>query len=126
MPLWLNVILQVLFIAVIFLVVYNFLKSHVLYKLHPNKWIILLLSIASFIFPPVIAAQFKYNLNGTVLQYVFSAVFLILFLWFIDLKSGAIYNSGKKTQKDIKIKPKAKPGRVNHEKNNKNNKKNKK
>lgn len=124
MPLWLNVILQILFIAVIFLVVYNFLKSHVLYKFHPNKWIILLLSIASFIFPPVIAAQFKYDLNGTVWQYVSSAVFLILFLWFIDLKSGAIYNMGKKVEKNIKIRPKAKPSRANHKKSN--NKRNKK
>ncbi|CAB1239433.1 hypothetical protein ACFHWD_18335 [Clostridium sp. MT-14] len=122
MPLWLNVVIQILFIAVIFLVVYNFLKSHVLYKFHPNRWLILALSIASFILPPVVAAYFRYNLNGTVWQYVFSAAFLIFFLWFIDLKSGAIYNTGKKNAKDIKIKPKAKPNRVNHKKNNKKNK----
>ncbi|HBC95811.1 MAG TPA: hypothetical protein DC034_03315 [Clostridium sp.] len=129
MPLWLNVLLQIIFIAIIFLVVYNFLKSHVLCKLNPNKWLILALSIASFILPPAVAASFRYNMNGTVWQYIFAAAFLIFFLWFLDLNSGAIYSKSKKNKKDIKIRPKAKPNRVNRSKdsnNNNGNKKNKK
>lgn len=121
MPLWLKVGLQVLFFTVIFIVVYNLLKVYVLSKLHPNKWLILLLSIAAFFIPTMISAYFNYNLNGTVWQYLQSAVFIVLFLWFVDLQSGAIYKVGNRrdTKKDITIKPKAKPNRVKNNKENK-------
>lgn len=116
MSLWLTVVLQILFFLVIFLVVYNQLKIRVLSKLHPNKWFILAVAIISFFVPTMIAAYYNYNLNGTVWQYVQSAVFIVFFLWFIDLRSGAIYktpntklNNGKR---DVTIKPKAKPNRV--------------
>ncbi|MCT8977979.1 hypothetical protein N4T77_15395 [Clostridium sp. CX1] len=116
MPLWLTVVLQILFFVVIFLVVYNQLKIHLLSKLRPNKWLILALAIISFFLPTMIASYYNYNLNGTVWQYVQSAVFIVFFLWFVDLRSGAIYNTGNRRannkQKDIKIKPKAKPNRV--------------
>jgi hypothetical protein len=120
MPLWLQVLLQVVFIAIIFLFVYNQLKIHILYKFHPNRWIILLLSIVAFLVPTIIAAYFRYNLNGSVWQYISSAAFLVLFLWFVDLRSGAIYDvKGSQKEKDIKIKPKAKPNRAKHNKNKK-------
>ncbi|AZV55677.1 hypothetical protein [Clostridium sp. AWRP] len=120
MPLWLQVLLQVAFIAIIFLFVYNQLKIRILYKFHPNRWIILLLSIAAFFLPTIIAAYFRYNLNGSVWQYISSAVFLVLFLWFVDLRSGAIYNvKGSQKENNIKIKPKAKPNRAKHNKNKK-------
>ncbi|WP_123052891.1 hypothetical protein [Clostridium sp. JN-1] len=123
MPLWLKVTLQIVFFVFIFMVVYNQLKIHVLSKFYPNKWIILAISIASFLLPPMIAAYFRYNLANTVWQYLQSIVFIVFFLWFVDLNTGAIYNtSGKKSRgkKDVVIKPKPKPNRV------KNNKKNKK
>lgn len=119
MPLWLQVAFQILFFVIIFLVVYNQLKIHVLSKLHPNKWLILGLAIAAFFVPTVIAAYFKYNINGTVWQYVQSAIFIVLFLWFVDLRSGAIYNTAnrgsrntKNSKSNVVIKPKAKPNRV--------------
>lgn len=116
MPMWLTVILQVLFFVVIFLVVYRQLKIHVLSKLHPNKWMILALAIISFFAPAVIATYYKYNLNGTVWQYVQSAVFIVFFLWYIDLRSGAVYSTdGRRNtnnKNNIVIKPKAKPNRV--------------
>ncbi|MFL0197547.1 hypothetical protein ACJDU8_18550 [Clostridium sp. WILCCON 0269] len=114
MPLWLNVALQVLFITVLVVVLYKLLKSYVLYRFHPNKWVILALSIVAFFVPPVISAYFRYNLSGTIWQYISSAVFLMLFLWFVDLKNGLTYTKRKSSQsKDIKIRPKAKPNRVN-------------
>lgn len=116
MPTWLTVVFQILFFVIIFLVVYNQLKIRVLSKLHPNKWIILVTALIAFFVPTMIATYFKYNLNGTVWQYVQSAVFIIFFLWFIDLRSGAIYNSSNKVtanrKNNIVIKPKAKPNRV--------------
>ena len=117
MPLWLQVLLQVVFIAIIFLFVYNQLKIHILYKFHPNRWIILLLSLVAFFLPIIIATYFRYNLNGSVWQYISSAVFLVLFLWFVDLRSGAIYDvKGSRKEKNIEIRPKAKPNRVKHNK----------
>jgi phosphatidylglycerophosphate synthase len=116
MPMWLTVIFQVLFFVVIFLVVYNQLKKYVLSKLHPNKWLILTLAVIAFFVPTMIAAYFQYNLNGTVWQYVQSAIFIVFFLWFVDLRSGAIYNTNNKRtankKNSIVIKPKAKPNRV--------------
>ncbi|WP_333861274.1 hypothetical protein [Clostridium sp.] len=118
MPSWLNVVLQVLVMTVLVITFYKLLKSYILHKFHPNKWLILILAIAAFFLPPVISAYFKYNLNGTIWQYISSAVFLILFLWFVDLKNGDIYTSGRKSSKgkDIKIRPKAKPNRANRRK----------
>jgi hypothetical protein len=116
MPMWLTVVLQVLFFVVIFLVVYNQLKIRVLSKLHPNKWIILALAVISFLVPTMIATYFNYNLNGTVWQYVQSAVFIVFFLWFIDLKNGSIYNTNNRrnanSKNNVVMKPKAKPNRV--------------
>lgn len=116
MPTWLTVVFQVLFFVVIFLVVYNQLKLRVLSKLHPNKWLILALAVIAFFVPTFIAAYFKYNLNGTVWQYVQSAVFIVFFLWFVDLRSGAIYNTTNRRPVNKKsntvIKPKAKPNRL--------------
>lgn len=116
MPMWLTVVFQILFFVVIFLVVYNQLKIRVLSKLHPNKWFILALAIISFFVPTMIAAYFNYTLNGTVWQYVQSAIFIVFFLWFVDLRSGAIYNTNSNRnvnrKNSVVIKPKAKPNRV--------------
>ncbi|WP_368490201.1 hypothetical protein [Clostridium sp. BJN0013] len=118
MPSWLNIALQVLFMTVLVIIFYRLLKSHILYRFHPNKWLILILSICAFFLPPVISAYFKYNLSGTIWQYISSALFLILFLWFVDLKNGGIYTDRRKSSKskDIRIRPKAKPNRVNKKK----------
>lgn len=116
MPMWAKVGLQVLFFVVIFLVVYNQLKARVLSKLHPNRWVILGVAVISFFLPTMIATYFKYPLQDTVWQYVQSAVFIVFFLWFIDLKSGAIYKTNNRRdangKNSVVIKPKAKPNRV--------------
>ncbi len=120
MPLWSKLVLQVLFFVLIFVVVYNQLKIHVLSKFHPNKWIILGIAVVSFFIPTIVANYFKYDLNGTVWQYVQSTIFIVFFLWFVDLRSGAIYKipgrNNNAKGKDVVIKPKAKPNRVNKSK----------
>ncbi|AKN33545.1 hypothetical protein Ccar_23085 [Clostridium carboxidivorans P7] len=121
MPLWTKVVLQVLFFVIIFVVVYNQLKIHVLSKFHPNKWIILAIAILAFFVPNIIASYYKYNLSESVWQYLQSAVFIVFFLWFIDLRTGAMYNKGRNGNsrgKNTVIKPKAKPNRVNKNKTN--------
>jgi hypothetical protein len=115
MPAWLNIVLQIIFFAIIFLVVYTQLKVRVLVKFHPNKWSILATAVMIFFVPTFIAAYYKYNLNTTPWQYLQSALFIIFFLWFMDLQNGAMYRIPvrKNIKNDVVIKPKAKPNRAN-------------
>lgn len=90
MSTWLTVLLQVAFFAVIMFVVYKQLKERVLYKYNPNKWIVLAASGVVFFLPMLISQVFKYNVTGTLWQYLDSAVFIVLFLWFVDIQNGNI------------------------------------
>lgn len=112
---WGRLIFQLIFITIIFVVVYNLLKKYVLVKFHPNKTIVLILSIIAFFVPTIIGTIIKKNMSDSIIQYIFSAVFIVLFLWFLDLRNGVMYVKGK--NKNVKIRPKAKPNRVH--KNNK-------
>ena len=94
--------------AIVVLVIFNLLKIFVLSKLNVNKWIVLALAIISFII-----SLFGGTLNNY-FTLIFSGIFLIFMMWFIDLMQ---YNSNSKKEKKIKIKPKAKPNRIKHTKN---------
>ncbi|GIM30332.1 hypothetical protein CPJCM30710_29980 [Clostridium polyendosporum] len=91
--------------SIIVLVVFNLLKHFILSKLKVNKWIVLGAAIV-FFFLPAFLTQFQ----GYIIRLVMSSIFVILFLWFIDLAGYGI----KKKEKKIKIKPKAKPNRVKY------------
>ncbi|WP_446898554.1 hypothetical protein ACSVC9_01120 [Clostridium sp. LBM24168] len=111
--LWKTLIAQIIFIAVIFIVVYRLLKKYVLVKFHPNKIIILLLAVISFLLPGAVAIVLKKSTNNnSILQYISSGLFVIFFLWFLDLHNGVMYAGRKNKAKDIKIRPKAKPNRA--------------
>lgn len=84
------VLLQVAFFAIIMFVVYKQLKERLLYKFNPNKWVVLIASAAVFFLPMLISQVIKYNLNGTLWQYLDSAVFIVLFLWYVDISNGSI------------------------------------
>lgn len=90
MSTWLTVLLQVAFFAVIMFVVYKQLKERLLYKYNPNKWIVLAASGVVFFLPMLISQAFNYNVSGTLWQYLDSAVFIVLFLWFVDIQNGSI------------------------------------
>jgi hypothetical protein len=90
MSTWLTVLLQVAFFAVIMFVVYKQLKERLLYKYNPNKWIILAAAGLVFFLPTLISQVFNYNVTGTFWQYLDSAVFIVLFLWFVDIQNGSI------------------------------------
>jgi hypothetical protein len=110
---WKTLIFQLIFIGVIFIFVYGFLKKRVLSKLHPNRKIILALSVIAFFLPSVTSEALKLQkgIGFYVLQYTGTAIFIILFLWFLDLHNDNMYD-GRKAKKDIKIRPKAKPNRA--------------
>ncbi len=96
------ILFTIAFSFAIFLL-YNLLKMYVLPKVKVNRWIILALAIIALIVPSFFPVQ---NLISMAIQ---SGVFVILFLWFIDLTKLR-----REEAKKIKIKPKAKPNRVKY------------
>jgi hypothetical protein len=90
MSTWLTVLLQVAFFAIIMFVVYKQLKERLLYKYNPNKWVVLIAAGVVFFLPMIITQLFKFNTNGSFWQYLDSAVFICLFLWFVDISNGNI------------------------------------
>ena len=114
MPGWLKFILEVIVFAIIILTVYNVLKKYVLSKVKANKWVILVIVLLVFTFPYTFYVVTKKQLTTAIINYVQMPVFVIFFLWFMDLIGfGATRNVNRKDDKDnIVIKPKAKPNRV--------------
>lgn len=125
-------LLLMLAFAIIILIVYNVLKLYVLSKIKINKWIVFILAVIVLLLPTIVAnlgVQLPKNLWW---QYITSGIFMILFLWFMDLSgwinrkkpdsknsssSGTYIGYGKKdNKKDVVIKPKAKPNRVKNKK----------
>lgn len=128
---WLKIIVQMIVYALIVLVGYNLLKHFVLSKIKVkiNKWIVFAISIVVLFLPNILVAVLQINIQNNVLWiYGPSSLFIILFLWFLDLSGwsnrlGKTSNKpttstyGKKNKKDdIVIKPKAKPNRVKNKK----------
>lgn len=111
---WVYLILKMLVLVIVVLIVYNFLKIYLLDKLKINKWIVLALAVVVFIAPVFLGEDA--NMLGSWWQYVHSAVFVMLFMWFMDLaglnKRRQSNNKYSKNDKNNVIKSKAKPSRV--------------
>jgi len=114
-------ILSIVAFSVIVLVLYNVLKAYVLFKVKVNKWIVLAAAVVLFIAPIIIWP----NMPTYVSNYIVPGIFVVLFLWFMDLsgfmrnrnisksKTNVTTTSAKKDKKkDVVIRPKAKPNRV--------------
>jgi uncharacterized membrane protein YhfC len=122
---WVRLILFFVAFAAVALIAYNVLRVYVFSKLKVNKWIILGIAIAIFLLQNILAATYR----NTILDYVLSFIFIILFLWFFDMtRYGANNPRNKKPEykivpykkdknkKDVVIKPKAKPNRIKNNK----------
>lgn len=117
---WMS-ILQIVIFSVIVLVAYNILKIYVLVKIKVNKFVIFGISIVVFFILSIVPPLLKINIQGSIWSFVTAGVFIILFLWAMDIHRGRMVieekgNStyvGKKSKNDnVKIRPKAKPNRV--------------
>lgn len=110
---WANLILKMLILVIIVVVVYNLLKVYVLDKIKINKWIVLALAFLFFILPSFFVNNEA--VFGSWGQYVFSGIFVVLFMWFLDLAglTNRKVAPKKSTGKYYENKPKAKPERVN-------------
>lgn len=96
-------IITFILMLVIALAAYALCRKFIFSKVRINKWIPLTIAIILFIIQ-----IFAITLN----QYVRSAISLLavlFFLWFMDIMQGG---GPKKKEKQIVIKPKAKPNRV--------------
>jgi hypothetical protein len=119
--------------ALIILVGYNLLKNFVLSKIKVkiNKWIVFVLAMVVLFIPNVLVSVLHIDIQNNVLWiYGPSSIFIILFLWFLDLSgwnnrfgktrnntSTATSPHSKNSKKDnIVIRPKAKPNRVKNKK----------
>lgn len=115
MPAWLTALLKILVFSAVILVVFNLLKIYVFSKIRVNKWIVLTVGLLVFLLPIFITAVMRIKLSPVILNYIQMPLFVILFLWYMDLIGvGATRNVDRNKKDNIKIRPKAKPNRVKH------------
>lgn len=109
---FLKVFIPMLLMVIVVLFLYNVLKVYVLENIQVNKWIILTLAAIVFALPNILWPK---QVQGTIWQYLQTGVFLILFLWFMDLAGLSKRNAANKNgNNNPVIKTKAKPNRVNN------------
>lgn len=108
---WWQIALYTVAFAVIMLIAFNLLNVFVFSKIRANKWIVLGAAILAFFLPALLGVNLQGNIFFSLLQ---SGVFVILFLWFMDI-SGFGKRRAAKSEK-IVIRPKAKPNRVKKDK----------
>lgn len=106
MGIFLSILSFVIMLAVM-IVAYSLCRKYVFTKVRVNKWIPLAIAIILFIVQLTVGNTNKYLNMGL-------SIFTVLFfLWFMDiLQTGG----PKKKEKQIVIKPKAKPNRVKNRK----------
>lgn len=97
-------ILIVAIIAILSLIIYGFTKSFILTKLKPNKWVVLILLVLSFIGPLVLEKYF----NSLIGSAIFFALIAILTLTFMDI----LKMEKEEKNKPVVGRPKAKPNRA--------------
>jgi hypothetical protein len=103
-----------LLLVVVVLIAYNFLKIYLFDKIKINKWVVLAMAIIVFLLPNFFLSDASMLNNWW--QYIYSGVFVILFMWFMDLAGlnkrmqsrTTVSNNGKNSV----IRTKAKPTRL--------------
>ncbi len=117
-------ILGIVVFSIVGLMLYNVLKTYVLHRINVSKWIVLAVAMVIFLVPMIIWPQMPRYISN----YVIPGIFVILFLWFMDLSgfmkkrnvatkpTPVSIGTKKDKKKDVVIKPKAKPNRVKNNK----------
>ncbi|AGX42278.1 hypothetical protein [Clostridium saccharobutylicum] len=96
-------ILSFILTLVIILGIYVLCRKFIFTKVRINKWIPLSIAIVLFI------AQMFLPTNNVYVRYILPLFPVLFFLWFMDIMQTG---KAKKNEKQIIIKPKAKPNRV--------------
>lgn len=100
-------ILTFILMLIVILAVYVFCKKFIFSKVRINKWIPLSIAMILFIIQLFAPTVNQYVRSGL------SIVSVLFFLWFMDIIQGG---GPKKKEKEIVIRPKAKPNRVKNKK----------
>ena len=118
-----TMILEIILFSIISLIAYSALRVYVFSKLKINKWVVLILALAIFLIPNFLWPTMPIVVN----KYIIPTIFVILFLWFMDLcgflkgfdnvktDNNSNYKKYNKSNNSV-IKPKAKPNRVKNKK----------
>lgn len=115
MPAWLISLLQIIGFSIVILIIFSLLKTYVLSKVKISKWIVLGAGLLIFLLPVFISAVTKKVLSPVFTNYVQMPLFVIFFLWFMELAGfGSMPGTRNDKKDDIKIRPKAKPNRIKH------------
>ena len=107
------IVLLVIVIGIMFLV-----RKYVFSKVRINKYIPLGIAIVTLILQFVIPVIMRKDVFWV--SFLLTILTVTFFLWFMDIQATG---GPKKKEKQIEIRPKAKPNRVKHLNNNQNNKK---
>ena len=92
------------------ILLFTFGRKYVFSRVRINKWIPLAISLVLFV------VQIFVKIDNTWVTMGLTLVVVWFFMWFIDIQSTG---GPKKQEKKIEIRPKAKPNRVKHIKNQK-------
>lgn len=112
-----EILRTVLYFVVLLAVTFGVLalgRKYVFSKVRVNKYVPLGISIVLFILQMFLPSIFGKNIMW--ISMVLSVLTVAFFLWFMEIIS---IGGPKRKEKQIKIRPKAKPNRVKHLKNNK-------
>lgn len=99
----LSSILTFVLMFILILVCFALCRMYVFSKIHINKYIPLTVAIILF------AIQLFFGRSNVFVNYGLSILAVLFFLWFMDIMQTG---GPKKKEKEIKIRPKAKPNRV--------------
>ena len=115
-----GILFTILYYIILLVITFGILflgRKYVFSKVRINKFIPLGISIVLFVgqlFLPKIMPE-----TNMLVSMVFTIVTVTFFLWFLDIQTTG---GPKKKEKQIEIRPKAKPNRVKHLKNQNDNK----
>ena len=117
-----NILSTLLYFVVLLAIVFGVMflgRKYVFSKVRINKFIPLGISIALFVLQ-IFLPMFLQPGIMTWVSLILTILIVTFFLWFMDIQTTG---GPKKKEKNIEIRPKAKPNRVKHLNNAQNNKK---
>ena len=115
---FLSTLLYVIFLLAVVFGVMFLGRKYVFSKVRINKYIPLGIAIATLLLQGIMPVIIGENIWWV--SFLLTILTVTFFLWFMDIQATG---GPKKKEKQIEIRPKAKPNRVKHLNNNHNNKK---
>lgn len=118
------IVLEIILFSIVSLLAYSALRVYVLPKIKINKWLVLIVALTIFLVPNILWP----TMPTVISKYIIPPIFVIMFLWFMDLcgflkgfdkmdeHRDKKYEQYNKSNNKV-IKPKAKPNRVKNNKN---------